>query len=255
MKTTKRFLGLLIILTLILNVSCNFAQDKNNNIEINEFIFKKDTAIANVDENGEQMGILDTCHGYIDLSLLMFKSNDKIDENKLNQFVTSNLKELNGVEFSDFNGLKSYLKDYVPINEEDYKISINLNNDKVISLTMYSRRLGCGGNIVSMISTYLNYDILNNKEIELKDILLSNELKNVENKCKQILIKDFNKSDLDSYDYRLSDIFYITNDNIVFYYPTYTIGCGAEGPFEVPIPFSDISSSLTETFKKMIDIK
>lgn len=247
MKPKKIFM----ILILILNSSFIFAQNTINELEIKEFFFRKDTVFAYVDENGEPLGFIDSCYSYIDLSILLIKSKNKTLEDQLNQFVSSHI----GVLPNDIDQLKSYYSSYFPLMEEKINMKLNANNTHFVSLSIYSFYIECSANIASEMSFFFNYDISNNKEFKLEDIILNSEMKNIELKCKQILINDFNKNDLDNYEFFLSDIFYITGDKIVFYYPKYIIGCGAEGAFEVPILFSEISSSLTETFKKMINNK
>jgi len=247
MKTKKTFM----VLLLILNCSSIFAQTPINDLEFKEFTFRKDTVYANIDENGEAIGVIDSCSSYIDLSILLIKSKNKTLQDQLNQFVSSHIGELP----SEIDKLKSYYSSYVPLMEEKIIMKLNANTKNFVSLSIYSFYIECNANIASEMSFFFNYDIANDKEFKLEDIILKSEMENIELKCKKKLMNDYKKNDLDDYDFYLSHSFYLTDEKIVFYYPKYSIGCGAEGAFEVPILFSEISSSLTETFKKIINIK
>ena len=102
---------------------------------------------------------------------------------------------------------------------------------------------------VSYGSSFINYDLTENRELVLSDVLsneavqvLARELRNEASEWDSMLDEEFLNNPY------LSENFVIEADRIGFFYPKYAIAAGFVGPVTIELPLKDLAPYLKRTY-------
>lgn len=94
---------------------------------------------------------------------------------------------------------------------------------------------------------YINYDLINKREIKLTDIFEESSLEKVKDICHKKFKLKYNKTDEDIrlfHEFFLPETFAIFGNGILFQFQPYDVGSFAEGALSVFLPYQEIKRYL-----------
>jgi hypothetical protein len=149
------------------------------------------------------------------------------------------------------------INDYNQDFSSEYEITFTseFSDNKLISVffSVYSYFAGAAHPNTSCFS--INYDLENNKEAMLRDLLISGWENKISEICLREIIKQKKEMGIEPSEW-LSDgagpkeenfqVFNIKKDSLVITFPTYQVGAYVEGPSDVSISYSEIKDIINQ---------
>lgn len=192
----------------------------------------------------EEIPYCDTFYYFLDVNSYIFEGDIAKEINLLIN------KNITGDEYQD---VEHYVKNYVDSTREKiFDLSI-LNYDKgYLTIRKLHYVYRCGAIHGYYTYEYINYDLINKREIKLTDIFKESSLEEVEDICYKKFKLKYNKTDEDLWpwwEFFLPEIFAILGNGILFQFQPYEVGCYADGAMSVFLPYWEI-----EKYMKRNDI-
>jgi hypothetical protein len=180
----------------------------------------------------------DSTNSYININLLIFKSEDKKTGQKINEIIK---KELGLTPKQTY---ENYVKTRLPefSGYIDSKINLIYEGNHLLTLENNTREAACGAIHGDIDISYINIDLETNKKIKLEDIFQKRYLENLTNICKQKFKEKYHLQENKLENFYLPKDFAIYKNGISFLFQRYNNGIdiSTAGTTNVFIPFSEI---------------
>lgn len=187
----------------------------------------------------EEVPVCDSFNYYLDVNSYIFKGDNAEEINLLiNKIITED----------KYQDVELYVKNYgESISQEKIILRILNYNKGFLTIRKFYNIYSCGAAHGGYSYEYINYDLINNREIKLTDIFKESSLEEVKNICyKKFKIK-YNKTDEDIrqfHEFFLPEAFAIFGNGILFQFNPYDVGSFAEGALTVFLPYREIKRYL-----------
>ncbi|SFH78657.1 RsiV family protein [Halpernia frigidisoli] len=149
-----------------------------------------------------------------------------------------------------------YLGDFKQTWNQNSSMKL-FNKDENLMTLQYTGDGFSGGAHGYYYEFYKNFDLKNNKTIQLKDVLTTTDAKIWDPIMMKNFLKNKNYTKELLFDKRipLNNNFYYDKTSLHFVYGQYEIAPYVAGTINIDVPFSEISKYLTPGFKQMNNIK
>ncbi len=253
----------LTIVTIFLFHSCSQKPINNKAIIPESSVFVIDSIKVN-----DSIKISKTLHLEMNNKVLLFPSiqNKSVLDSiynivgiKLENYSKEKIvKELTKQKDTYFSQEKENSKEYMPefeqTWEDNFYMNVFSNHNDILTLSYESNGFSGGAHGYYSI-LFKNFDLKNNKTIQLSDIF--NEVQKIN--WDKILMENFKNKDQKEMllvdKIPVNNNFYFNDKEITFVYNQYEITAYAAGVVEIAIPFSELKSYLKPDFIKQNNIK